>query len=58
MDALFDRTKYGKEIEILAGKLADEFIRNLGKTDEVDKAVKQMSSKSLHMSVNCIFIWF
>lgn len=40
LDALFDRTKYGKEIEVLAEKLADEFIQNLGKTDEVDKAVK------------------
>ncbi len=40
LDALFDRTKYGKEIEVLAEKLANEFINNLEKTNEVDKAVK------------------
>lgn len=40
LDALFDRTKYGKEIDVLAEKLANEFIQNLGKTDEMDMAVK------------------
>lgn len=40
LDALFDRTKYGKEVQMLAEKLAEEFIQNLGQKNGLENAVK------------------
>ena len=43
MDKLFDRTKYGVEIEALAVTLADEFIQNLQSKGGIDGAIQKMT---------------
>lgn len=43
LDVLFDRTKYGVEIEALAEKLADEFIQNLQSKEGIDGAIQKMT---------------
>lgn len=42
LDQMFNRTKYGKEINELAEKLADEFIQKIGKQEDVGEAVKSV----------------
>lgn len=42
LDNLFDRTKYGKEIEELARTLAEEFIRDMESKDGIDGAIEKM----------------
>jgi hypothetical protein len=39
LDRLFDKTSYAKEIELMAEKLAMDFIANLKKGDDIDKSV-------------------
>ena len=43
LDVLFDRTKYGKELDVIAHRLAEEFIRNIKSESEIDEAVKRMT---------------
>lgn len=43
LDAMFDRTKYGKEIEELAEKLAEELIRDIQSKGGIDGAVRRMT---------------
>lgn len=43
LDVLFDRTKYGAEIEALAEKLADELIQNLQSKEGIDGAIQKMT---------------
>ena len=43
LDVLFDRTKYGKELDAIAHRLAEEFIRNIKSESEIDEAVKRMT---------------
>lgn len=43
LDKLFDRTKYGKEIEGLAHILAEELIRDMESKGGIDGAVKKMT---------------
>lgn len=43
LDKLFDRTKYGVEIEALAVTLADEFIQNLQSKGGIDGAIQKMT---------------
>lgn len=43
LDKLFDRTKYGVEIEALAVTLADEFIQNLQSKGGIDGAIPKMT---------------
>lgn len=43
LDVLFDRTKYGKELDEIAHRLAEEFIRNIKSEGEIDEAVKRMT---------------
>lgn len=42
LDNLFDRTKYGKEIEELAHMLAKEFIQDMESKDGIDGAIEKM----------------
>ena len=49
MDKLFQQTKYGKEVEILAKKLADEFIMNM---NPGQKAMETKVLKDVIVSVN------
>jgi hypothetical protein len=39
LDRLFDKTSYAKEIELMAEKLAMDFIANLKKGDDIDRSV-------------------
>ncbi|MFA9377233.1 MAG: multidrug transporter [Lachnotalea sp.] len=39
LDRLFDMTRFGREVEALAVKLANEFIENLNQNKEIDTAV-------------------
>lgn len=43
LDKLFDRTKYGTEIEALAVTLADEFIQHLQSKEGIDGAIQKMT---------------
>lgn len=43
LDKLFDRTKYGMEIEALAVILADEFIQHLQSKEGIDGAIQRMT---------------
>ena len=43
LDKLFDRTKYGVEIEALAVTLADEFIQHLQSKGGIDGAIQKMT---------------
>ena len=43
LDKLFDRTKYGAEIEALAVTLADEFIQHLQSKGGIDGAIQKMT---------------
>ena len=45
LDRMFDRTIYAKEIGELAAKLADEFIRNLNQSKDVEKSVAAVSEE-------------
>lgn len=45
LDRMFDRTVYGKEIEELAVKLADEFISKLNQSNDVEKSVAAVSEE-------------
>ncbi|HKM33489.1 MAG TPA: hypothetical protein VJY54_01945, partial [Lachnospiraceae bacterium] len=49
MDKLFQQTKYAKEVEILAKKLADEFIMNM---NTGQKAMETKVLKDVIVSVN------
>lgn len=42
LDKLFDRTKYGKEIEELAKVLAEELIRDAESKDGIDGTIEKM----------------
>lgn len=43
LDKLFDRTKYGTEIEALAVTLADKFIQHLQSKEGIDGAIQRMT---------------
>lgn len=43
LDAMFDRTKYGKEIEELAKTLVEDFLADMREKGEVGKAVKKLT---------------
>ena len=43
LDAMFDRTKYGEQIEHIAEILADQFIQNLQSKGDIDGAVKELA---------------
>ena len=43
LDAAFDRTKYGKELDKIAYALAEEFVKNMGSEGRIDEAVKQLA---------------
>ena len=45
LDRMFDRTVYGKEIEKLAVKLADEFISKFNQSNDVEKSVAAVSEE-------------
>ena len=42
LDAMFDRTKYGEQIEHIAEILVDQFIQNLRSKGDIDGAVKEL----------------
>ena len=42
LDAMFERTKYGKQIEHVAEMLAEQFIQNLQSKGDIDGAVKEL----------------
>ena len=43
LDRLFDMTRFGREMEALAVKLANEFIENMNQHKEIDTAVRVVS---------------
>ena len=43
LDAMFDRTKYGEQIERMAEVLAEQFIQNLQSKGDIDGAVKELA---------------
>ena len=43
LDAMFDRTKYGEQIERIAEALAEQFIQNLQSKGDIDGAVKELA---------------
>lgn len=45
LDRMFSQTVYGKEIEKLAVKLADEFISKLNQSNDVEKSVAVVSEE-------------
>lgn len=45
LDKLFDRSKYGIEIEALAQKLAEEFIRDMQSKGGIDGAIQKMTEQ-------------
>lgn len=51
LDKLFDQTKYAVVIEKTAERLANEFIENLSKGQEMDSAVKGLTSMILRPQV-------
>lgn len=50
LDRLFDMTRFGREVEALAVKLANEFIENLNQKKEIDTAVHVVSEGVLKHS--------
>ena len=50
LDRLFDMTRFGREVEALAVKLANEFIENLNQNKEFDTAVHVMTEGVLKHS--------
>lgn len=42
LDAMYERTKYGKEIEILAEKLAGELVQEMAAKGKIDGAIMQL----------------
>lgn len=42
LDAMFDRTKYGEQIERMAEALAEQLIQNLQSKGDIDGAVKEL----------------
>ncbi len=45
LDKLFERSKYGIEIEALAQKLAEEFIRDMQSKGGIDGAIQKMTEQ-------------
>lgn len=45
LDVMFDRTKYGKELEKLAEILVEELIQNISREGGIDAAVSKMSAQ-------------
>lgn len=45
LDKMFDRTKYGKEIEALAVTLAEELIADMSREGGIDAAVRKMTDQ-------------
>ncbi len=43
LDVMFDRTKYGKEVEQLGKQLADDFIRDMQSKGGIDAAIEKMT---------------
>lgn len=43
LDVMFDRTKYGKEVEQLGKQLADDFIRDMQSKGGIDGAIQRMT---------------
>ena len=43
LDTVFDRTKYGKELDKIAYALAEEFVRNMDSEGGIDEAVKRLA---------------
>ena len=43
LDAMFDRTKYGEQIERIAEALAEQFIQNLQSKGDINGAVKELA---------------
>lgn len=42
LDAMFDRTKYGEQIERVAETLVEQFVQNVQSTGDIDNAVKEL----------------
>lgn len=45
LDAMFDRTRYGKELDLIAESIADGFIRGLGSEGGIDAAIEKMAEQ-------------
>ncbi len=45
LDAMFDRTRYGKELDMIAESIADGFIRSLGSEGGIDAAIEKMAGQ-------------
>lgn len=45
LDKMFDRTKYGKELEALAVTLAEALIEDISREGGIDAAVKKMTDQ-------------
>lgn len=45
LDTLFDRTRYGKELDELARKLAEELIQDLQSPEGIDGAIQRMTEE-------------
>ncbi|MBO5033749.1 MAG: hypothetical protein J6D08_18075 [Lachnospiraceae bacterium] len=43
LDVMFDRTKYGKEVEQLGKQLADDFVRDMQSKGGIDGAIERMT---------------
>lgn len=43
LDAMFDRTRYGKEMEELAALMAEDFIQDMNREGGIDAAVEKMA---------------
>lgn len=43
LDAMFDRTKYGEQIERVAEILVEQFVQNVQSTGDIDNAVKELA---------------
>ena len=45
LDKMFDRTRYGKELDALAVTLAEELIADMSREGGIDAAVKRMADQ-------------
>lgn len=45
LDGMFDRTRYGKELEALAVKLAGELIEDMSREGGIDVAIQKMTEQ-------------
>ena len=45
LDGMFDRTKYGKELDVLAVKLVEELVADMGRDGGIDAAIKKMADQ-------------